>query len=150
MIFHYKWMVEQMKKRIGLPPSKEINYPIWTWYRWNGVNHRKPDLRYSGHFPKGTKGVFLELKVDSKDVLLSNFDDFNNVLNYGYITNTEVEYDSFYKELESCGYSHSDLYAMDKKSEALSDFRLRLYNSWEKIFDLERDIDEVWYGNKYN
>ncbi|AWI06755.1 DUF3841 domain-containing protein [Clostridium drakei] len=151
IIFQYKWMVEQMKKRIGLPTSEKIKYPIWAWCQWNGVKQKRPDLRYSAHLPKGTNGVLLELEVNDKSVLLSDFDDFNGVLNYGYLTDTEEEYDKFYNELERYGVCHEDLYNLDKSSNLLNHYRAKLYDSWERIFDLERDIvDESWSGRKEN
>lgn len=30
MIFHYNWIADQMKKRIGLLISEKIKYPIWV------------------------------------------------------------------------------------------------------------------------
>jgi hypothetical protein len=80
-----------MKKRIGLPPSKEIKYTIWAWYQWNGINKKKTDLRNSSHLPKGTRGVRIELEVNPKDVLSSDFEDFNTILNYGYLDDTEAD-----------------------------------------------------------
>lgn len=149
MIFHYKWMSGQMKKRIGPQPSKEIKYPVWAWYQWNGVRHKKPDLRYSAHLSKGTRGVCIELEVDAKEVLLSDFEDFNSVLNYGYMTDTEKEYDKFYDEFKSNGFCHQDFYDLGKNSNLLNHYRSKLYNSWERIFDLERDIvDVAWSGRK--
>lgn len=149
MTFHYNWVVAQMKKRIGPPPSKEIKYPVWAWYQWNGVRHRKPDLRYSAHLPRGTSGVRIELVVDTKEVLLSDFDDFNCVLNYGYMTDTEKEYNRFYNEFESNGFCHDNFYDLGKNSKLLNYYRAKLYNSWERIFDLKRDIlDEAWSGKK--
>lgn len=129
MMFHYNWMADQLKKRIGLPPSIEIKYPVWAWYQWSGINKKKPDLRNSSHLPKGINGVRIEFEVDSKDVLLSDFDDFNKVLNYGYMTDTEVEYDNFYKKLESQGYNHFDLYESVVLSDRLSMYRTKLYES---------------------
>ncbi|WMJ81419.1 DUF3841 domain-containing protein [Clostridium sp. MB40-C1] len=148
MICHYNWMVEQMKKRIGFPIIEKIKYPIWAWYQWQGIEHKRPDLRFSGHLNKGTKGMLLELEVEPANVLLSDFDDFNSVLNYGYITDSEVEYDNFYNELESYGYCHYDLQSSNKGTDILNQFKLRLYESWEKIFDLERKMDEGWSGKK--
>lgn len=147
--FQYNWMVVQMKKRIGPPPSEEIKYPVWAWYQWNGTTRKKPDLRCSAHLPKGTRGVLIELEVDPKYVLLSGFEDFNTILNYGYITDTEAENDFFYKDLESNGYCHADLQETVATSSILEQFKARLYNSWEKIFDTNRNIiDESWSGKK--
>lgn len=148
MIFHYNWMASQMKKRVGSPISEEIKYPIWAWYQWGGIKLKRPDLRVSGHLEKGRKGVLLELEVEPRNVLLSNFDDFNNVLNYGYIGDNSENFNKFYDELESYGYCHYDLQVDDKKSDTLDEFKSRLYESWDKIFDLERERDENWSGRK--
>ncbi|MTK14196.1 MAG: DUF3841 domain-containing protein [Clostridiaceae bacterium] len=148
MAFHYNWMAGQMKQRIGSPITETIKYPIWAWYQWQGTEHKRPDLRFSGHLEKGTKGVLLELEVMEDEVLLSYFDDFNNVLNYGYIADNEEEFDKFYDELESYGYCHCDLQSADKKSDILDQFKLRLYESCEKVFDLECERDEKWSGKK--
>lgn len=148
MAFHYNWMVEQMKNRIGVSISEKIKYPIWAWYQWRGNDNRRPDLRYSGHLIKGTKGILLELEIERENTLLSDFDEFNNVLNYGYIADNEEEYDKFYIELESQRYCHYDLQTEDIKSDVLYEFKLRLHRSWEKIFDLEREADEKWAGKK--
>lgn len=149
MIFHYNWMAEQMKKRIGLSILEDIKYPIWAWYQWSGIKQKKPDLRFSGYLEKGTKGVLLELEVEPENVLLSDFEDFNTILNYGYISDNEEEYDNFYNELERYGYCHYDLQTEDKKSDILEGFKLRHYDSCEKIFDLEHEMDETWSGNLY-
>lgn len=127
------------EKRIGLPISEKIKYPIWVRYQWQGTKHKRPDLRFSGHLEKGTKGIFLELEVETENVLLSGFDDFNNILNYGYIADNEEEFDKFYNELESYGYCHYDLQSINIKSDIFIDCKLGFYESWEKIFDLERE-----------
>ncbi|MDU1004788.1 DUF3841 domain-containing protein [Clostridium butyricum] len=148
MLFHYNWMAGQMKKLIGLPISEKIKYPIWAWYQWSGIKRKKPDLRVSGHLEKGTKSVLLELEVEPGNVLLSDFDDFNNVLNYGYIADNEENFNKFYDELERDGYCHYDLQSEDKKFDILDEFKSRLYESWDKIFDLEREREEIWSGKK--
>lgn len=148
MLFHYNWMTEQMKKRIGLPSSEKIKYPIWAWYQWRGEKYKIPDLRFAGHLEKGTKGVLLELEVEAENVLLSDFGDFNIILNYGYMADNEKEYDNFYNELNSYGFKHHDLQLLDTRSDLLEQFKLRLYDSWEKVFDLERGADEEWSGKK--
>ncbi|WP_315122009.1 DUF3841 domain-containing protein [uncultured Clostridium sp.] len=146
MLFYYSWMSDEMKKRIGLPTSENIEYPIWAWYQWKDDKHKRPDLRCSGHLEKGAKGVLLELEVEEENVLLSDFFAFNSILNHGYIANSEEEFDKFYDELESYGYNHQDLQSTNIKSDILDQFKLKLFQSWEKIFDLERDVDEDWEG----
>jgi hypothetical protein len=94
------------------------------------------------------KGVLLELEVDSKDVLLSDFEDFNTILNYGYISDSEKEWNIFHNDLKNQGYNHFDLQDMSKQSNKLNELRQRLYKSWERIFDLNRDVDEEWSGKR--
>lgn len=148
MIFYYKWMADMMKKRIGAPVLKNIKYPIWAWYQWRDSKHKRPDLRVSAYLERGTKGVLLELEVEEKDVLLSDFMEFNDVLNYRYITDTEEDYEKFYNDLESYGYSHHDLQESDMKCDIVKKFNLELIKSWEKIFDLNRNIAENWCGKR--
>lgn len=38
----YHWMAEQMRKRIGEPPVKGIEYPMWAWYQYNSAKDKKP------------------------------------------------------------------------------------------------------------
>ena len=148
MLFQYDWIVNQMVKRIGKPLDNNIKYPIWAWYQWNGENQKRPDLRCSGHLNPKTKGILLEIEVDEKDVLLSDFDDFNNIFNYAYICDSEESYDNFYKELKENGLTHLDLQDMTKQSNTLNNFRQRLYKSWEQMFDFNKEVDESWHGKK--
>ena len=65
--------------------------------------------------------VQIEFEVDSDCVLLSDFDDWHFVLNHSYIADSETEFDEFYK--------------MNHKDE-----KERIEESWNKIFDIGRDI----------
>lgn len=53
-------------------------------YKYNGL-HRKPDLRRSGHLAKGTKGVCIELELDESQILFSQFEMWNWVLNGNFV-----------------------------------------------------------------
>ena len=117
--FAYDWMAQQLAKKIG-PPPLNVNYPIWAWYQWEGKKARR-DLRFSGYAPRGTPMVQIEFEVDSDYVLLSDFDDWNLVLNNSYIADSENEFESFY--------------AMEYKDE-----NERIEGSWRKIFDIEKEI----------
>ncbi len=74
--------------------------------------------------------------------------EFNDVLNYRYIIDTEEDYEKFYNDLESYGYSHHDLQESDMKCDIVKKFNLELIKSWEKIFDLNRNIAENWCGKR--
>ena len=40
----YKWIAEQMKKRIGEPLMSEIKLPVWAWYQYDSKKKNKPLL----------------------------------------------------------------------------------------------------------
>ena len=141
----YNWMFEQMKKRIGLPPNNQINYPIWAWYQWNGDKARKPDLRYSAHLPKGSKGVCIEVDVPDSKVLLSDFDLFHYVLNYWYLPKSEDEDIFFDREIANSGLTIHDLQDFSKESEVINKLRNEVKESWERIFDLNWFDEYVTY-----
>lgn len=68
----YVWMRKQMKKRLSIHnPSDSI---IWLW-------KDKPDLRRAGYGARGTEMILLEVDLDEKDVLCSDFDAWHFVLN---------------------------------------------------------------------
>lgn len=40
----YKWIAEQMKKRIGEPPMSEIKLPVWAWYQYDSKKKTGPSF----------------------------------------------------------------------------------------------------------
>ncbi len=81
----YRWIESQMSKISTKPVG--TNHLIWSWYRYNEKKNR-PDLRYSGYLPRGTDGVLIEFKVDSSEVLLTDFMDWHVIL-----THTKEDYE---------------------------------------------------------
>ena len=75
----YHWMAEQMKRRIGEPPIKEIEYPMWAWYQYNSIKSNKPPRSFS-NIPEGIS-TYMEIEIPDKDVLLSGFSNWHAVLN---------------------------------------------------------------------
>jgi Domain of unknown function (DUF3841) len=91
----YAWMAGQMERRIGPRPRPDI-YPLWAWYQWKDAAHRKPDLRSPGYLAPGTRGVRLACEIPKDQILLSDFLQWNHVLNYGYLSLSQVEDDAFF------------------------------------------------------
>ncbi len=120
----YKWISNQMKKKIGNPPQ-DVEYPIWAWYLIEGKNKR-PDMRRAG-IRVTEKSVLFEIEVPDSEVLLTEFDGWhcvlNDFINYksSYLTSDE-EYESEMEKEEA-------FYA------SLSEQEKELYKarSWEKI-----------------
>ncbi len=94
----YRWMTKQMEHRIE-SESETVSLFLWAWYQWDGIERRKPDLRSSGHLPKGQRGVRIEFEQSDKGVLLSDFDLWHYVLNYWYLPRTIADGDAFETEL---------------------------------------------------
>lgn len=133
----YKWLVEQMENRIPVPrPGNAM--PLWAWYLWDGEQRKRPDLRSSGHLPRGEPGVRIEFQIKDAWVLLSDFDLWHYVLNYLYLPQSLAEGDLFEAKLAGHGFSF-----YNTKSLPDPTFHDAIQQSWERIFDLEweeRDI----------
>ena len=127
----YKWMSEQMQKRIGDPP-KGVLYPIWAWYQWED-ERKKPDLRRErwGNGWKGDRFVCMEIDMPEEGVLLSDFDAWSIILNDGLLSFSEQEHIAIEKEYECL-----------LPAEQLQ-FK---YKNWERVFDLAY-IDNDWTTN---
>lgn len=89
----YKWLVRQMKARIGLPPEG-VTYPVWAWYMQHG-RHKKPDLRSErwSNGPGNEKYTCIEFEIQDNQALLSDFDAWNDILNNGLIDDSKEESD---------------------------------------------------------
>lgn len=126
----YRWMIEQMKIKIGNKPSCN-SVPLWAWYRWEGKKKR-PDLRHVAHLPTGTKGVRIEFLIDDSLILLSDFMNWHCVLNYCYLEETDEEFDDFEKKLEKEGLS-----CCLEKPLPHAGYHNEIVKSWEKIFNVD-------------
>ena len=85
MVLAYRWMADQMRKRIGDPPLPEIQYPVWAWYQYGSGKWRKPPLSVEtmscGDSPSSVE-VMMELHIPDDQALLSDFDLWHIPLNY--------------------------------------------------------------------
>ncbi|GHO80287.1 hypothetical protein KSD_80580 [Ktedonobacter sp. SOSP1-85] len=138
----YQWMAEQMERCIGKRPKPNIS-PLWAWFQWRDVTHRKPDLRSSGHLAPGTKGVRLACEIPDDQMLLSDFLLWHHALNYGYLSLSQAEEEAFEAELAADGLTYMPL-------GPLSDpvFHQRILESWQRIFDLDGVGHPDWLGNQ--
>ncbi len=135
----YRWMAEQMTARIG-PPPRPGSLPLWAWKQWLGPHRLRPDLRCSGHQPRGTASVRLTLDVPDADVLLSDFDGWHHVLNGWHLAVSEAEADAFEGDLAAAGVPPGWPYP--------EPFRSRMVESWQRIFDIDRTgLDPFWHGD---
>lgn len=121
--FHYQWMAKQMADRIGTDPQK---CPTFAWYKYD-EKHRKPDLRCSWHLPTGTPGIRVELELDEEQVLLSQFEMWNWVLNQSYIPENESDH-----------IKHEKICLFGKITNK------KVVDSWNRIFDLHFGDWRFW------
>lgn len=121
--FHYAydWMRDQMQRRI---PGYGGHYPWWGWHSPH------PDLRQSGHLPRGTQGVRLELVLEPSQVLLSDFDAWHVVLNRGYLALSEDEDEAWYQRFEAAIPNRWTWPPPEP-------WHSNILTSWERIFGLE-------------
>ncbi len=84
----YEWMIEQMERRLA-PRPRRNQFPLWAWRQWENEVRAKPDLRSSGHIPKGQEGVRIEFELPENLALLSDFGLWHYVLNYWYLAQSE-------------------------------------------------------------
>lgn len=121
----YDWLKEEMRERIDDPPAG-ASYPFWAWHtvRWQ---HQRPDLRlaeFSGHYGSAEESeVCLELEIPDDEVLLSDEEQWHNVLNDGYMGPAKNE-----TELDLGDTWFSNLPSNEKE------IRKRL--SWREVFDV--------------
>jgi len=130
----HEWMARQMHQRLRVRPPRD-SLPVWAWYQWQSEGRKKPDLRSSGHLPKGERGVRIKFERDDRLVLLSDFELWHYVLNYWYLPQSEVDGESFESELSEQGLS---FYAT--KPLPLP-YHQRIEKSWERIFDMEWAVE---------
>ena len=117
----YRWLAEQMRRRIG-PPPEGVVYPVWAWYRWNGLC-KKPDLRAERWCCGGGDEDYVCIGVDmpGEQVLLSDFDTWHFVLMQGEISWTKEEEAEQEALLQTMNPAQRSKY---------------LSRNWERVFDL--------------
>jgi len=111
----YRWLMEQMRERVD---DYKGGFPIWAWYR------PMPDMRCAGHSARDTELVRIELSVCASRVLLSDFCAWHFVLNRGYVTESEEEWQA--AEARNC--------------------QREMRDSWNRIFNVEDRPYDDWTG----
>lgn len=142
--FAYEWLSCKMKEKIGYPPIG-VKYPIWAYYKWNGVN-KKPDLRsyrYSYINKQEEDWVRIGFNIDENFVVLSDIDKWGSVLS-GLLVGGTICQNNFDKKMIK--YTGVDYLSVTNKN--IPNFlKNEIIKSWDKIFELKRNKDEEdWYG----
>ena len=127
----YRWMQGQMRKRLWPPPSSAC-FPLWAWFQWQGSNKKRPDLRFSGHLPRGDTGVLIEFHADAAEVILSDFELWHYVLNYWHLPNSIADEARFDAILASLAANTPSEVTIRNRS-----FHSDIQKSWERIFNIQ-------------
>ena len=118
----YDWIVEKMDKKIEHPEN--IVYPIWGWYKRNN-NLEYPDINeLSNEFRSKTKQYLLELEIPDDQVLLSDYNKWEAVLNDAYFHYEEKDEDW---DIEDERY---------KNLSPEEKIKVKV-ESWDQIFDVD-------------
>ena len=120
----FRWMAQQMTLRLGI---RQRRPPVWAWHSYLGARKRRPDLRSSGHLPRGATGVRIEFDAPEGLVLLSDFDMWHCALNNWYLALSDSE---------------------DRRVEALKQKdklpQQMIVRSWERMFALGCGSTKEW------
>lgn len=137
----YRWMVEQMKQRIGEPPINDIKYPIWAWYQYKSAKSKKTPRSYLD-IQEGVS-AYMEIEIPDNEVLLSDFMNWHNVLSQIPLTDwKKINKKTDLLEKEAGKSLRFEDYPAEIQKE--------IEKSWEALFDLDRRDKEVGRTHKRN
>ncbi len=137
----YHWMADQMRRRIGEPPIKGIEFPMWAWYQYNSAKSNKPPR--SLHDAGDGLSAYMEIEIPDKEVLLSGFSSWHSVLNEGPIDDWKRIWRQMERlEKEAGRRMMFDDYPLELQKE--------IEKSWEGVFDLDRWKKEKYYKHRRN
>lgn len=126
----YRWMIQQMKSKIGNPPQN-VKVPIWAWYRSKDYRHCRPDFRWVQDY---RDEICMEIDIPEEQVLLSEFESWHYVLNNDYFSSATS--DEEYEHLNSWFDS-----LPSKKQQRIKE------KSWQRIFDISIRRQGEWTIN---
>lgn len=117
----YNWLTGKMRTIIKTTENNDVRIPVWAWFKYDYKNV-KPDRRLM-LFRNYKNERLIELDINSSRVLLSDYEEWHNVLN-DYPALTLEEYNKSEKngETDYSGYYFSD------------EFKI---SSWDRIFNVE-------------
>lgn len=119
----YDWLVGEMIKKIGKPPSG-VHYPLWAWHTLDGKRN-KPDLRMGGYAKRGERQVLIEFEIPDDKVVLTDFCLWHFVLNDFWII--DAVDDNEWEEKHKWFENHSQ-----------EEQKILKVKSWQKVFDTHK------------
>jgi len=130
----YQWLISKMNKT-SIHRSLNHKYPLWAWYRWNGRNDPRPDLRvFRWSYPKGVKFIRIEFEIPEDHVLLFDHQLWLWILSGSYIPisrKDSVDFDNEFNKREIIRKEH-----VFNRPE-FDGMKKKIIKSWDRIFDLK-------------
>lgn len=125
----YQWMAMQMRERIGEPPVKVIEYPMWAWFQYNSAKDKKPP-RNPANIREGLS-AYMEIELPQTDILLSDFQCWHHVLNGWYITQNK----KLGKKIDSLDKQAGKLLGFE---DYPIDIQKEIESEWPLVFDIDK------------
>jgi hypothetical protein len=116
----YRWLMAQMAARV---PGYRGRFPVWVW------QSPKPDLRHSGHLPRGEAGVRIELELARDRVLLLDFEAWHCVINRSHLSLSFREDRNWDRRTKGVDPGRAPL---------PEPFESELQATWARVFDFDR------------
>ncbi len=133
----YAWLIKKMEEKIGVRPQGVLT-PIWAWYRWE-YTENSPEMELLAEYgKKGEQMVRLELEIDEKDAVLTDYDTWEDITCGKMVSPalTEFGQKAFWAYVD-----YVDTLPAQEREK-------RLLDSWEAVFDT--DIPEKTSEREYS
>jgi hypothetical protein len=118
----YVWLFEQLQCRGVVRSEEQVRF---AWYAYRGQARIRPDLRESGHLPRGTEG-FLELwEVPVASTLIMQFEMWVHIMNGWFVAE-----------------SHEEMAWFERQPHVQRDSLVR--RNWPRVFERDWGDPEYW------
>ncbi|SNS13163.1 protein of unknown function [Anaerovirgula multivorans] len=118
----YDWYVKQAERIVPRPEG--VTYPIWLSTSSDAMLQPAEDT------------IILELEVERKHVVITNFDKWGYVVNYWYVPLDKQDEKRHNEELRKYGIGDESALYMSHKGNFYPLLRNKIIKSWERIFEV--------------
>jgi hypothetical protein len=117
----YEWLANELRRRGIVRSSSQIRF---AWYKYRGTLKPRPDLRESGHLPRGTLGIIETWGVSASSVAFMQFEMWVWIMN-GWPIARDLE--------EMYWYQSASRHCLK-----------RVRKTWHRVFELDWGDPELW------
>jgi len=131
----YRWMSKKLTEKVGY--KKGIYLPLWAWFKYNGKEGYDP---YEFDNKSGKKYFVIKFEIPDNEVLLSDYNSWNNILCGNHFNNAKTEEE--WIKLEEYYLKIVEQYGFEK-------YEKEKEKSWEGIFDVEPIETDFYSQGQY-